>query len=693
MTNLTGNKLPTALLAIGLMLIIMMMVIPVPTWLLDFGLALSFSFAVLIFAITLFIERPLDFDSFPTILISALILRLSLNVSSTRLILGEGHTGTSAAGNVIEGFSSFIMNGNIFLGIVVFCVLLIVNFMVITKGATRMAEVGARFALDAMPGKQLAIDSDLSSGAITHEEAKARRELEQKETRFFGSLDGASKFVKGDAVAGLLITLMNLVVGLIIGTTAHGMSIGSAFETYAILTVGDGLVTQVPAVVIAIAAALLLARSGTAGSTDLSIGQQLGRYPVALITVGGLLALFGLVPGMPTLPFLLGAGLLAGIGLRLRATSENAEEESEEASTDADQSMGERIGDVLDLDDIHVVFSSDLVSLVLDAGTGLDGRISNMRSHIASRFGLIMPEIRLTDDASLPNGTYIIRIFGVEKVRARLNSDMVLALVGDGTAVLPQGADVEEPVYGAPARWIKPEHREALSLEGVTIVTPTEVLATHLLEVIKRNFGRLLTFKALRKLLDELVNLSDPARSDANQKLLAEMVPDRVPLDLLHSVLRLLLDEQVSIRNIPLVLEAIAEARSVTHQPEAVCEHVRQKLGFQIVSELQREDGSVPLIQFAPEWEDTFNTYQIDADRGGLDVALPPDLFSRLSDVASDKATEVGERGVQAAFVTSARRRRFLRTVLSARGLSNPVLSFEEIGFEAQPSLVGIVEA
>lgn len=306
---------PTILLALALMAIIVMMVLPVPAWLLDIGLALSFALAILMLTVTLFIERPLDFSAFPTILLSSLMLRLSLNVSSTKLIIGEGHTGTDAAGAVIEGFASFIMGGNVLLGLVIFCVLLIVNFMVITKGAGRMAEVGARFALDGMPGRQLAIDADMAAGAIDHAEAKERRERELAETNFFGSLDGASKFVKGDAVAGLLITLLNIVMGLVMGIFLHDMPIGQAFKTYAILTVGDGLVSQIPAVIISVAAALLLARGGTKGAADVSFFAQLGRYPGALGTVAVLMALFALVPGMPFLPFILGAGVLAGTAL------------------------------------------------------------------------------------------------------------------------------------------------------------------------------------------------------------------------------------------------------------------------------------------------------------------------------------------------------------------------------------------
>ena len=682
---------PTVLLAIALMAIIVMMILPMPAIVLDVGLAGSFSLAILIFTITLFIDRPLDFSSFPTILLAALMLRLSLNVSSTKLIIGQGHTGTAAAGEVIEGFANFVMGGSVFLGLVVFGVLLIVNFMVITKGAARMAEVGARFALDGMPGKQLAIDSDMSAGAIDHAEAKARREREQQETTFFGSLDGASKFVKGDAVAGLLITLLNLVMGLIMGVAVHGMPIGQAFETYAILTVGDGLVTQIPAVIISIASALLLARGGTTGATDLALVGQLGKHPAALVTVAVLMCLFALVPGLPFLPFVAGGATLGAAAWFVWKRDQNQTEETGEDTEDATQPASRPIGDLLDLDDIHVEFATDLVDMVLDSGTGLDARIANMRNHVASQFGLILPEIRLTDASSLPSGTYVVRLQGVEVARAQLRHDQVMALLPDGTVDLPSGDDVSEPVYGAPARWIAGKDQERAALLGVTLVTPTEILATHLLELIKRNLPRLLSLKALRRLLDEMTRLSDAARSDANRRLLDEMIPDRVPLDLLHQVLRLLLEEQVSIRNIPLILEAIAEARSITSQPEGICEQVRQRLGFQLVGNLRREDGTIPLIQLAPEWEETFASYQIDSDRGGIDVALPPDLFNSLTENISEKISQAGDRGIFPAIVTSTRRRRFLRMVLSAKAIANPVLAFEEIGLDARPSLVGVV--
>ncbi len=681
---------PTILLALALMAVIVMMILPVPSFVLDIGLAASFALAILIFTVTLFIERPLDFSAFPTILLASLMLRLSLNVSSTKLIIGQGHSGTGAAGHVIQGFANFIMGGSVLIGLVVFGVILIVNFIVITKGAGRMAEVGARFALDAMPGKQLAIDSDMNAGAIDHAEARARREREQAETTFFGSLDGASKFVKGDAVAGLMITLLNLVVGLIIGTVVHGMPIGRALETYAILTVGDGLTSQIPAVIISIASAILLSRGGAKGSADMDLFRQLSRYPPALGTVAVLMALFALVPGLPFLPFMAGALLLGGTAWMVqRAEQKRARREAMKMPLPAEPKR-RSMGDVLDVDDIHVEFAPDLVAMALDPATGLDARISNMRNHVAASYGLILPEIRLTDDPTLDPGCYRIRIQGVEQAKDRLHPDRVLALIADNRDLLPEGEDVREPVYGAPARWLPRAQQEEASLSGSTVVSPTEVLATHLLEVIKRNFPRLMTLRALRRLLEEMGNLSDPARAESNRRILDELIPDKVPVDLLLAVLRLLLEERVSIRNLLLIVEAIAEVRALP-SPEAICEHVRQRLGFQLVAELRREDGTLPLLQLAPEWEETFAAYQLPGDRGAGDVALPPDKFNRLATNVAERIARAGEAGIFPALVTSTRRRRFLRTVLGAKGLTTPVLSFEEIGLDARPAMVGVV--
>ena len=676
---------PTVLLALALMGVILMMVLPVPAWVLDIGLALSFALAILMLTVTLFIQRPLEFSAFPTILLASLMLRLSLNVSSTKLIIGQGHTGTAAAGHVIQGFADFIMGGNLLLGIVIFLVLLIVNFVVITKGAGRMAEVGARFALDGMPGKQLAIDADMAAGAITHAEAKLRRERELAETNFFGSLDGASKFVKGDAVASLIITGLNIVMGLIVGVFVHGMPVAKAFETYAILTVGDGLVGQIPAVIISVGAALLLARGGAVGATDVSFFAQLGRYPGALGTVALLMAMIAVVPGMPFMPFMLGAVALAAAAWRAWAL----DSETPTAAVAPTAPTKKPIGDVLDFDEIHIEFAPNLVAMALDPATGLDARIANMRTHVAAQFGLILPEIRLTDAPTLSPGTYAIRLQGVEKVRDKLMPDRTMVLLGEGISA-PDGIDVKEPVYGAPARWILPDLQEEAAFAGLTVISPPEVLATHLLEVIKANLARLLSLRGLRRLLDEFTKTTDPTRADQNKRLLDELVPDKVPIDTLLTVLRLLLEERVSIRNLPLILEAAAEARSLG-TPDAICEHVRHRLGFQLVAELRRPDGTIPLIQLAPEWEKTFATHQIDGDRGQRDVALPPDQFSRLANGLAEKLNKAAEQGTFPALVTSTLRRRFLRTVVAAKGLTATVLSYEEIGTDARPALVGVV--
>jgi flagellar biosynthesis protein FlhA len=683
---------PTILLALCLMGIIVMMILPVPSWVLDTGLAVSFAVAILIFTVTLFIERPLDFSAFPTILLASLMLRLALNVSSTKLIIGQGHTGTDAAGHVIEAFAMFIMSGSVVIGLVIFVVLMIVNFIVITKGAGRMAEVSARFALDGMPGKQLAIDSDMNAGAIDHAEARARREREQAETTFFGSLDGVSKFVKGDAVAGLLITGLNLVVGLAVGVLMHSMPIGQALETYAILTVGDGLVSQIPAVIISIAAALLLARGGARGSADLELVRQFGRYPAALATVAVLMGLFALVPGLPFLPFVGGAAVLATAAWF--AARKRRIEAAAAAAGAAPPAPPRRrpIGDMIDVDEIHVEFAPDLIGMVLDPATGLDARIGNMRTHIAQTYGIILPEIRLTDDALLPSGGYRIRILGAEQARDRVRPDRVLALLPSDASSVPAGFDVREPVYGAAARWVPAHDQDAATLAGATVVGPAEVLATHLLELVRRNLSRLLTLRGLRRLLAELGAVSDSARAESNRKLLDELIPDKVPVDVLLAVLRLLLEERVSIRNLPLILEAIAELRG-TAGPEAICEHVRRRLGFQLVAGVRRDDGTLPLVQLAPEWEDIFGAHQTEGDRGITDVALPPEMFNRLASGVAEKVARAADKGIFPAVITAARRRRFLKAVLAAKGVSAPVLSFDEIGLDARPSIVGLVSA
>ncbi|MEZ5892663.1 MAG: flagellar biosynthesis protein FlhA [Parvularculaceae bacterium] len=685
--NIPGQS--TVLLAFGLMAIIVMMVLPIPAFVMDIGLTLSFAIAILIFTMTLFIERPLDFSAFPTVLLGSLMLRLSLNVSSTKLIIGDGHTGTDAAGSVIEGFAMFIMGGNIFLGLVVFGVLLIVNFMVITKGAGRMAEVGARFALDGMPGKQLAIDSDIAAGAITHEEAKARRKLEQDETTFFGSLDGASKFVKGDAIAGLLITLLNLVVGLAMGIGVHGMSVGDAVSTYSILTVGDGLVSQIPAVIISIAAALLLSKGGVAGAADKAMLAQLGSNPLALGTVGVIMAVFAAMPGLPFIPFSIGAAGFFAAAWFLYKDQQEKKATASVAPVAKPKDTKKPLGDVLDVDEIHVEFSGDLIPLALDNVNGLEPRITKIRHYIAAEFGFIIPPIRLTDNLDLNANEYWIKIQGVRMAKGSLYQDKVLVIVDDLANMPIPGEDCEEPVYGAPARWIDRRAREDAMSFGHAVVEPAEVVSTHLLETIKQNFSRLVTRRSVQRIFEEFAKNSDPERAMSNKRLLDDFIPDKLPLEFAQSVFRLLLEERVPIRNLPVLLETIAEGRSMYNSAEDVAEFVRQRISRQFVSALQNEDGSLPLVQIGLDWESVFTEHETPGAGGHPDVALPPEEFNRLAQSVVEKINQAASRQLFPAIVTSAKRRRFIRAVMHAKKIRNPVLSYEEIDPALKPMLVG----
>lgn len=426
--------------------------------------------------------------------------------------------------------------------------------------------------------------------------------------------------------------------------------------------------------------------------TDLAITSQLGRHPAALATVAVLMVLFALVPGLPGVPFLLGGAILGGLAFWV--SRQNLKDKKDESAAKAVAPRIERpIGDVLDLDDVHVEFAPDLVDMVLDPANGLDSRITNMRTHIARSFGMIMPEVRLTDDALLRDGTYVLRVHGVEVARGVLHPDLMLALIPEDSVALPKGEDVEEPVYGAPARWIHRSEREEAQLNGLTVVSPSEVLATHLLEVIKRNLGRLLTMKSLKRLLDELCSLSNPSRAEANRTLLDQTIPDKVPMDTLLQVLKLLLDEQVSIRNFQLILEAVAEMRGQGHAAETICEHVRQRLGFQLVAALRRDDGTIPLVHLAAEWEKRFVDCEIKSERGAPDVALSPSDFETLAKRIAEELARTSKKGIFPALVTPGRRRRFLRSILTAKGLSNPVMAFEEIGLDAKPALVGTIAA
>ena len=602
--------------------------------------------------------------------------------------IGQGHTGTNAAGGVIEGFADFIMGGSVFLGLVIFSVLIIVNFMVITKGAGRMAEVGARFALDAMPGKQLSIDADLSSGAISHEEAQERRQKEQLETTFFGSLDGASKFVKGDAIAGLLITLLNLIVGFLMGVFAHDLSAGDAIKTYSILTVGDGLVSQIPAVVVSIAAALLLARGGTPGSTDTAVFSQVSQHPQALIAVGLLMALFGVIPGLPFLPFILGAaGLIGGAyWLISRQNTDTTDETPNEVNVQSPPTLG----DILEIDDVHITFAENLVPMVLDQGTGLDIRIENMRRYLAMEYGYLLPKIRLTDEPALHDGEYHISIQGVLTAKGHLSPNDVMILLPDNQHVEIEGQDFDEPVYAAPARWVARDQQDSAHNSGLTCVEPAEILATHVLEVLKNNYANLITLRSLRTMIDDFGSVSDPEKSKSLRILFDDLIPEMCSHELLLAVLRNLVDEHISIRNLPAIVEAIAESRSQDIQ--LATESVRQKLARQILTKLRADQNVIPLLQLSPEWEEKLNAHQIETADGVLDYALPPEDFSNLARNCRNAVERHAASWANLTLIVPARRRKFLKNVLRAHGDKLPVISFEELGFFKEASIVGTVD-
>jgi flagellar biosynthesis protein FlhA len=683
---------PTVMVALALMAVIIMMILPVPAWLVDIGLTLSFALAILTFMVTLFIERPLDFSAFPTVLLGSLLLRLSLNVSSTKLIIGQGHTGTDAAGGVIEGFANFVMGGSLLLGIVVFGVLLIVNFIVITKGAGRMAEVGARFALDGMPGKQLAIDSDMSAGAIDHKEASERRRREQEETTFFGSLDGAAKFVKGDAIAGLLIIFLNLIVGMTMGAVHFDMPMADAFETYAILTVGDGLVSQIPSVIISVAAALLIAKGGVLGSTDKALITQLGGHPGALGVVAILLILFAFVPGLPFIPFMAGGTGLAACAWwsHQAARQREAEAQRRNATTDMPPDAA-TLGDQMDVDEIRMEFSKGLVASVMDSETGICARIGTMRKNIAVDMGFIIPDVRLTDNPFLDGFHYLIKIQGAKVAEGDVMLGHVLLIRRDDAEIPIPGVDVAEPVYGAPARWVAEAAQDEARILDLPVATPNEVIATHLMETIKAHMRELVNRQALQRILDEFANVSNARKADANRRLLAEMVPDPVPRDLLQAVMRLLLEEQVSVRNLPLILEAVAEAKAATSSVEGIAEAVRRKLSLQITNRLVAPDGTLPLVQLGPEWEGLFRQHEVrDGSSAATDVALPPSEIRRLAAGVGTKVREASARGQYPAIAVPGNRRRLVRLLLEAGGINNPVLAFEEIGTRHRPAFVGV---
>jgi len=673
--------------ALGVIGIILMLILPLPTWMLDFGLALSITLSVLILMTALFIEKPLQLSSFPTILLVFTMFRLGLNLASTRLILGHGHEGTQAAGGVIHAFGTFLMGGQTLIGLTIFAILIIINFIVITKGAGRIAEVAARFSLDAMPGKQMAIDADMSAGLIDENQARARRKELENESTFFGAMDGASKFVKGDAIAGLIITFVNIIVGLIVGSGINGLPLGEAFQTYTTLTAGDGLVSQIPALITSTAAGLLVSKGGVTGKTDDALIGQLTAYPKAIGISAGMLGFMALMPGMPFIPF---AGLAGALGYTAyalgkgRAVKAAQDAEAEEAATMAKATPAEEpIATALAIDQVRLELGYGLLNLISGPQDGyrLTDQIKALRRQLASDFGFVMPSVRILDNMALPANTYVLYIKETEVGRGDLRPEMLLVMHPSGDAVSLPGEDTREPAFGLPAMWVDRSLRDEASFRGYTVVDAPTVITTHLTESIKENIADLLSYVDTQRLLDEMPK-------DA-QKLIGEIVPSKITVSGVQRVLQNLLSEQISIRDLGAILEGIAEAVGYTQSLILITEHVRARLARQI-SAANARGGIIQLVTLSPLWEQRFAESLIG---GGEErqLAMAPTTLQEFIGAVRDSFEAQAARGEMPCLLTSPGIRPYVRSVIERFRPATVVLSQNEIHPKAKIRALGAV--
>ncbi|UMA66853.1 flagellar biosynthesis protein FlhA (plasmid) [Roseivivax marinus] len=668
--------------ALGVTMILAVLFVPLPPVLLDFGLALSLSVSVLVLMVALWIRTPLEFNAFPTLLLVVTLLRLSLNVASTRLILSQGHTGTSAAGGVIEGFSRFIVAGSFVIGLVIFAILVVINFIVITKGSTRIAEVSARFSLDAMPGKQMAIDADLGAGLIDDAQAKERRKTLEEESGFFGAMDGASKFVRGDAVAGIIITLINVIGGILIGTVQHGMSIGDAASTYTTLTIGDGLVSQIPALIVAMAAGFIVTKGGTEGAANEVVLAQLGRFPKALYMAGGLLFGIGLLPGFPLPVFAALALGMATLGYVMQRAAAEADRDSEadaaRAAEPPAKSEGEVLADSMRVDDLCLELGAGLVVLSDSADAALPGKIKSLRGVFAREYGFVLPTVRIRDEPSLPSNGYRIMAQGVEAATGDLRAHGRLLLSPPDQAAFP-GERTKDPAFGLDAIWVDADTADSAEAQGLTVVDPESVLTTHLTETVKEHMADLLSFRATREAIERL---------DKDYQKLVSDLPVPTPTIIVQHVLQRLLAERVSIRNLPLIVEAIAEAARGTSSAMRITEHVRQRLASQICGAMTSESGYIPVIGLSPAWEREF----VEALRSG--DPDPSFLMSpqRVQDFVLAARKEIQTHAATDAWpaiLVSADVRHFVRSMLERVSPTTPIISHAEIHRKAALRTVG----
>ena len=669
-------------LAIGIVGIIVLLILPIPSFVLDMLLAISITSAVLILMTALLIKKPLEFTAFPTVLLVATLFRLGLNVASTRLILGHGHEGTDGAGHIIQAFGELMMHGNFVIGVIIFAILVIVNFVVVTRGSSRIAEVAARFTLDSMPGKQMAIDADLSSGLIDQEEAKKRRKDLEQESTFFGAMDGASKFVRGDAMAGLMIVAINVIGGVIVGVVQHKLPLSQAFSSYTIMTIGDGLVSQIPSLVISIAAGLLVSKSGVEGSADKALVAQLAMNPVSLGMVSAASGVLALVPGMPVFPFAalsIGAGVLAwrrsqaGGGGRPTVAPPSASAEPKE----------EPISASLAIDDIKIELGYGLLHLINDLeGRRLTDQIKALRKTLASEYGFVMPPVRILDNMRLPNQGYAIRIKEMEIGTGEVRLGKLMAMDPRGGQVELPGEHVREPAFGLPATWIEESLREEAAFRGYTTVDPATVLTTHLTEILKDNMADLLSYAEVQKLLKDL--------SADEKKLIDDMIPSVATASTVQRVLQALLRERVSIRDLATILEGIAESAPHTGSIVNLVEQVRARLGRQICWANRSDDGSLPIITLSPDWETAFSEALI-GQGDDKQLALAPSKLQDFIRSVRETFERAALQGESPVLLTSPVVRPYIRSIVERFRGQTVVISQNEIHPKARLKTLGTI--
>ncbi|MFN0024250.1 MAG: flagellar biosynthesis protein FlhA [Parvularculaceae bacterium] len=660
------------LFAISIMAMIALLVLPVPKFLLDLLLALSITLSASVLMTALFSRKALEFSTFPAILLISTIFRLGLNVASTRLILANGHEGPEAAGDVIAAFGGFVMQGNFVIGIIVFAILVIVNFVVITRGSGRIAEVAARFSLDAMPGKQMAIDADLSSGLINETEARARRKQLEDESNFFGAMDGASKYVRGDAIAGLLITLINIVGGILIGVMQQGLTLAEAAGTYTLLTVGDGLVSQIPALIISVAAGILVSKSGVEGAAEKAFGAQFVAHPRALGVVSGVLAVFAILPGMPFIPFMalsVAVGAIAASAIRRKAAKAAAE--TTKSQSGARQKAEDDPSTMLAMDDLKIELGYGLLPLIADGGgPKLTDQIKALRRAIAQDIGFVTPPVRILDNMQLGPNDYVIRLKEQEVARGSVRPGQYLVMDPAGRRLDLIGELTKEPAFGLDAMWVDEGQRQTAALRGLTVVDAATVLTTHLTEIIRAEAPELLSYAETKKLLDGL--------GERHRQLVTDIMPSVVSVSTVQRVLQALIAERISIRDLPAILEAIAEAAPGGASVRDIAEHVRSRLARQICGAIRAADGATPIVTLSSDWERAFADTVI-GQGTERQLAMAPSKIQEFVAAALRKLEDAAGSGYAAALVTSAAARPFVRSVIERVRPQTMVLSQAEI--------------